>query len=500
MGRHDDKYKTHNRSHDNKRFRSSSGDRERKSKPSEEETVNFSFLDNKHFFHRVLMGYNIGEQLVDEPSDFWLFLAKYEALLRRNGQSVLTIATEIPTTSEMIPKEFNKGFLMNLKLKPSKNHIESRDDNGRPIDDNKMKIFSTIVKHYLDFKQKERFNKLRKLRKFQATLPIAAYEKEIVAAVKNESILILAGDTGCGKSTQVPQYLYKAGFDKIACTQPRRIACIGLSKRVSYEMLCEYGTEVGYQIRFERQKSAKTKILFITEGLLLRQLSDDENLSNYSVIIIDEIHERNLHGDFLLGIAKCLMRARPDMKIVLMSATINLKLFANFFEEEKAKIIEVPGRLYPIKMHFMPHLKNADLRLEKKSRSERLNPEPYIQILNMIDKKYPKEEKGDLLIFLSGLNEIQSVVDAAKDYAEKNQNWIILPLHSSLSMQDQDKVFDYAPDGLRKCIISTNIGEKFQICEFSRFKAMIWLGSACMVFDRLGSSPKIHSSQITDIK
>lgn len=102
---------------------------------------------------------------------------------------------------------------------------------------------------------------------------------------------------------------------------------------------------------------------------------------------------------------------------------------------------------------------NKELRLEKKSRSERLNPEPYIQVMNMIDKKYSKEEKGDLLIFLSGLNEIQSVVDAANEYAEKNENWIVLPLHSSLSMQDQDKAFDYAPEGIRKCIVSTNIGE-----------------------------------------
>lgn len=224
-------------------------------------------------------------------------------------------------------------------------------------------------------------------------------------------------------------------------------------------MLCEYGSQVGYQIRFERQKTAKTKIIFITEGLLLRQLSDDENLSNFSIIIIDEIHERNLYGDFLLGISKCLLRARPDVKIVLMSATININLFANFFKEEQARVIEVPGRLYPIKLHFMPHLMNPNLRLEKKSRSERLNPEPYIQIMSMIDKKYAKEEKGDLLIFLSGLNEIQSVVDGAKEYSDKNQNWMILPLHSSLSMQDQDKVFDYAPDGMRKCIVSTNIGE-----------------------------------------
>lgn len=142
-----------------------------------------------------------------------------------------------------------------------------------------------------------------------------------------------------------------------------------------------------------------------------------------------------------------------------MSATININLFANFFKDEQAKVIEVPGRLYPIKLHYMPHLMNPNLRLEKKSRSERLNPEPYIQVMTMIDQKYPKEEKGDLLIFLSGLNEIQSVVDAAREFSEKNQNWIVLPLHSSLSMSDQDKVFDYAPDGMRKCIISTNIAE-----------------------------------------
>lgn len=461
--RYEDKHSRNSRDAERrKRHRSSSNeDDRRRKKATEEDEVNFSFLDNKRFFHRLLMGYNVGEQLVDDPSDFWLFLSKYEALLRRSGQSVLAIKTDIPHTSETIPKEYHKNFLMNLKLKPSKNQTGSFNDEGKTIDESKVKIFLIIVTHYLDFKQKERFQKLRKLRRFQASLPIAAYEKEIVEAVKNESILVLAGDTGCGKSTQVPQYLHRAGFDKIACTQPRRIACIGLSKRVSHEMLTEYDTHVGYQIRFERQKTLKTKILFITEGLLLRQLSDDENLSNYSVIIIDEIHERNLNGDFLLGISKCLLRARPDVKIVLMSATININLFASFFKEEQAKVIEVPGRLYPIKLHFMPHLMNPNLRLEKKSRSERLNPEPYLQIMSMIDKKYPKEEKGDLLIFLSGLNEIQSVVDAAKEYSEKNQNWIILPLHSSLSMQDQDKVFDYAPDGMRKCIVSTNIGKMF---------------------------------------
>ncbi|KAL7030559.1 hypothetical protein ACKWTF_006707 [Chironomus riparius] len=446
------------------RYSSPSDERQRQNSPkrSAENNADFSFLNHKNFFHRVLMGYNISEQMVDDPSDFWRFLTKYENLLKRNLQNVLEIQTEAPSNELLIPKTYNKNFLMNFKLKPSKHQLESRsyEDKDRSIDDKKIQIFLTIVSHYLDFKQKERFAKLKKLRKFQSSLPIAAYENEIVEATKNESILIIAGDTGCGKSTQVPQYLYNAGFDKIACTQPRRIACIGLSKRVSHEMLCEYGSTVGYQIRFERQKTKETKIIFITEGLLLRQLSDDESLTQYSVIIIDEIHERNLYGDFLLGICKCLLRARPEVKIILMSATININLFANFFDEENARIIEVPGRLFPIKLHYMPHLMNPNLRLESKSKTERLNPEPYIQIMSMIDKKYPRDEKGDLLIFVSGLNEIQSIVDAAKEYSQRNENnWIILSLHSTLSMQEQDKVFDYAPDRMRKCVISTNIAE-----------------------------------------
>jgi HrpA-like RNA helicase len=154
-----------------------------------------------------------------------------------------------------------------------------------------------------------------------------------------------------------------------------------------------------------------------------------------------------------------------------MSATINLKLFSDFFSQEQAKVIEVPGRLFPIKLHYMPHLISPSaLSSGSKTRAERLNPEPYMQIMAMIDKKYPSSEKGDLLIFLSGLNEITSVVDAAKEYSDShNKNWIILPLHSSLSMSDQDKVFDYAPEGMRKCIVSTNIAETSITVDLVRF-------------------------------
>ena len=140
--------------------------------------------------------------------------------------------------------------------------------------------------------------------------------------------------TGCGKSTQVPQYLLQAGYAKIACTQPRRIACISLAKRVGFETLNDYGSEIGYQIRFERQKSVHTRVLFLTEGLLLRQVSTDPSLMAYDVIVLDEVHERHLHADFLLGVVKCLVQLRPDLKVILMSATINIKLFQDYFHGE----------------------------------------------------------------------------------------------------------------------------------------------------------------------
>ncbi|KAG6801736.1 ATP-dependent RNA helicase DHX34 [Apis mellifera caucasica] len=299
-----------------------------------------------------------------------------------------------------------------------------------------------------------------------ANLPVYQYKHEIIQTIKQERVVIIAGDTGCGKSTQVPQYLYSAGFQKIACTQPRRIACISLAKRVAFETLTENYNDVGYQIRFEKQKNQNTKITFITEGLLLRQLSGEFDLLFYDVIVLDEVHERHLHGDFLLGIMKCIINQRYDLKLILMSATINIELFSDYFAKENVKIIQVPGRLYPIQLLYKPII-IEDIRYK----NDRFNPSPYIQIMQMIDQKYSADEKGDLLIFLSGMSEISTVVDAAKEYSQKKNNWIILPLHSTLAISEQDKVFDYAPEGIRKCIVSTNIAETSITIDGIRFVA-----------------------------
>ncbi|XP_058118070.1 probable ATP-dependent RNA helicase DHX34 [Anopheles ziemanni] len=442
---------------------------------STEETnlINFSFLDYKTELNRVLRGYCARDQLVDDVNDFWLFVNKYETLLKRTGQPILPNPpneAQKESYTGRVPSEYNKALGCCLALRVPLEELRGRLGNSK-ITRTKLLQLLQIVAHYLDFRQREKFNKLRKLRQAQANLPVAKHREEIVEAVRNERVVVLAGDTGCGKSTQVPQYLYRAGYERIACTQPRRIACISLAKRVSHELLAEYRTEVGYQIRFERSKNTNTKIIFITEGLLLRQLASEDSLEQYSVIILDEVHERHLHGDFLLGIAKCLIRARPDLKLVLMSATINIKLFADYFSEEEARIIEVPGRLFPIKLHYMPQLQDVPVAGSsgKRSQTDRLSPEPYLQILQLIDQKYPPTEKGDVLIFLSGLNEITAIVDAAREYNEKNKNWIILPLHSTLSIAEQDKVFDYAPEGMRKCIVSTNIAETSVTIDGIRF-------------------------------
>ncbi|KAH9520121.1 DEAH (Asp-Glu-Ala-His) box polypeptide 34 [Bulinus truncatus] len=219
-------------------------------------------------------------------------------------------------------------------------------------------------------------------------------------------VIVVAGDTGCGKSTQVPQYLLEAGYEKIACTQPRRIACISLSKRVGHETLNEYGSEVAYQVRFDKSKTQATRILFLTEGLLLRQMKSDPLLELYNVIIIDEVHERHVNTDFLLGVLKCVVRQRSDLKLVLMSATININLFSHYFNN--APVLKVPGRLYPIELEYCP------IKIDDSVDSKRLDPRPYISIMQKIDHRYPSNERGDLLIFLSGMSEIMAVVEAAK--------------------------------------------------------------------------------------
>ncbi|XP_062995802.1 probable ATP-dependent RNA helicase DHX34 [Elgaria multicarinata webbii] len=327
----------------------------------------------------------------------------------------------------------------------------------------RVREFRLALLHFLDFCQKQSFARLARLQRERAALPMARYREPLLRAVASSQVVVVAGDTGCGKSTQVPQYLLAAGYAHVACTQPRRIACIALAKRVAHESLQQYGDQVGYQIRFESTRSPATRVVFLTEGLLLRQAQRQPTLPGYCVLIADEVHERHLHADFLLGVLRRLLLARPDLKLVLMSATINIRLFADYFGG--APVVQVPGRLFPITVLYEP------IRPEEKTsgRKERLDPRPFLRVLQAIDHKYPPEERGDLLVFLSGVAEIGALVEAAQTYATLTQRWVVLPLHSTLSVAEQDKVFDMPPPGVRKCIISTNIAETSVTIDGVRF-------------------------------
>uniref|UniRef100_A0A8C7X127 DEAH (Asp-Glu-Ala-His) box polypeptide 34 n=1 Tax=Oryzias sinensis TaxID=183150 RepID=A0A8C7X127_9TELE len=367
-----------------------------------------------------------------------------------------------------LPEEYDARYRINVSVctrdieeRLGKSDPRSRQRSSGP-GPQEISEFRLTLLHFLDFSQRQSFGKLAKLRQDQKNLPIFQYRDRIVELVKKHPVIVVAGDTGCGKSTQVPQYLLSAGFKHIACTQPRRIACISLAKRVSFESLNQYGSKVGYQIRFETTRTTATKLLFLTEGLLLRQIQQDGSLSQYQVMIVDEVHERHLHCDFLLGVLRSLLADRSDLRLILMSATINIKLFSSYFND--APVLQVPGRLFPIQVIYQPIPPE-----EQPSRSEKLDPRPYLRILQAIDQRYPPEERGDLLLFLSGVAEISTIQEACQIYATHTRRWIVLPLHSTLSLAQQDKVFDIAPPGVRKCIISTNIAETSVTIDGVRF-------------------------------
>uniref|UniRef100_A0A8B9GA92 DExH-box helicase 34 n=1 Tax=Amazona collaria TaxID=241587 RepID=A0A8B9GA92_9PSIT len=392
-----------------------------------------------------------------EIPNFWTF---FQRLRRFQHQRPGRDPTPAPPLPFPLPPHYDPRYRINLSVLPP-------GTDAAAIPAERRWEFRCALLHYLDFTQKRSFSKLLKLHRERAALPIAQYRERLLAAVARHPVVVVAGDTGCGKSTQVPQFLLGAGYSHVACTQPRRIACVSLAKRVALESLHQYGSQVGYQIRFESTRSAATRLLFLTEGLLLRQAQRDPALRAYAVLIADEVHERHLHGDVLLGVLRRLLPRRPDLKLVLMSATINIPLFSRYFGD--APVLQVPGRSFSISVIYQPIPKEDAPAAGKAGKWERLDPMPYLRVMQAIDHKYPAEERGDLLVFLSGVAEIGAVLEAAQTYAACTQRWIVLPLHSTLSVAEQDKVFDVPPPGVRKCILSTNIAETSVTIDGVRF-------------------------------
>jgi len=335
--------------------------------------------------------------------------------------------------------------------------------------------YRAMLAHYEDFRQKKTYSRLLKLRADQAALPMAPYEQHFISLLRDSQVVVLAGDTGCGKSTQLPQFLLRAGFSKVAVTQPRRISAIALCRRVAYETLNEHGDEVAYQVRFDSSRGRSTKVTFMTEGILLRRLVGDPMLLDFDCVVLDEVHERHLSTDFLLALLRAIVMQRPSLRVVLMSATINVDAYSAYFGG--APVVCVPGRLHPVKVVYLPpkEERGAAGGRESARRSredaaalatkggkrifERLSAAPYLSVIHRIDAEVPQDERGDVLVFLSGMDDISILADALSEYASRTGRWVVLKLHSSMAVEEQDRVFDVAEAGVRKCILSTNIAE-----------------------------------------
>ncbi|WP_136430045.1 ATP-dependent RNA helicase HrpA [Haemophilus influenzae] len=277
---------------------------------------------------------------------------------------------------------------------------------------------------------------------FPESVPVSQRKVEIQKLLSEHQVIVVAGETGSGKTTQLPKMCLELGFGNLGMighTQPRRIAARSVAARIAEELETELGGLVGYKVRFNDQISDDTQIKLMTDGILLAEIQNDRFLNQYSCLIIDEAHERSLNNDFILGYLKQLLPRRRDLKLIITSATIDVERFSKHFNN--APIIEVSGRTYPVEVRYRPVVEEND--------QDQLQG-----ILNAVDE-LQAEGRGDILIFMNGEREIRDTAEALQKQNLKHTE--ILPLFARLSAQEQNKIFH--PSGLNRIVLATNVAE-----------------------------------------
>ncbi|CAJ2658903.1 unnamed protein product [Trifolium pratense] len=305
------------------------------------------------------------------------------------------------------------------------------------------------------------------IEKQRQRLPVYKYRNAILYLVETHATTIIVGETGSGKTTQIPQYLIEAGWAAggrlIACTQPRRLAVQAVSSRVAQEMGVKLGDQVGYTIRFEDVTNQDETVLkFVTDGVLLREMMNDPLLTKYSAIMVDEAHERSISTDILLGLLKKIQRRRPELRLIIASATIEAKSMADFFRPRKKRrepeneenglkvepaILSVEGRGFNVQINFAEE-----------------PVQDYVQAaVSTVLLIHERESTGDVLVFLTGQDDIDAAVHLFNEEIQTNRKrssgLVVLPLYSGLPRADQELVFTPTARGKRKVVISTNIAE-----------------------------------------
>ncbi|KAI7744279.1 hypothetical protein M8C21_018114, partial [Ambrosia artemisiifolia] len=379
-----------------------------------------------------------------------------------------------------------------------------------------------IVKKALNVELKERQDKqkesdiVKAMCSFREKLPAYKMRSEFLKAVAANQVLVVSGETGCGKTTQLPQFILEEEISSlrgsncnIICTQPRRISAISVAARISNERGESLGETVGYQIRLESKRSEQTRLLFCTTGVLLRKLVQDPGLTGISHLLVDEIHERGMNEDFLLIILRDLLPKRPDLRLILMSATINADLFSKYFGN--APTIHIPGLTFPVQELFLEDVlektryavKSESDNYQGYSRRRRRQQESKIDPItekfeafeddadiSSVYKSYSAstrqsleawsgsetdlglveatieyicrhEGPGAILVFLTGWDEISKLLDNVKsnNFIGDPSKFLVLPLHGSMPTINQREIFDRPPSGMRKIVLATNIAE-----------------------------------------
>jgi len=294
---------------------------------------------------------------------------------------------------------------------------------------------------------------------FDDSLPIARESQKIIELIGSHQVVVIAGETGSGKTTQLPKLCLAAGrgaAGMIGCTQPRRIAARSVARRVAQELGVPVGGAVGFQVRFNDQVGPATRIKFMTDGILLAEMQSDRWLSAYDTLIIDEAHERSLNIDFLLGYLRQLLPKRPDLKVIVTSATIDTSRFAKHFHD--APVIEVEGRSYPVEVRYRP----LDTAREEEEGGEDLREARSTgdAIIAALEEITREDAQGDVLVFLPGEREIRDLHHALgkrRTLSNAFRHTEVLPLYARLSPRDQDRVFNPGPG--RRIVLATNVAE-----------------------------------------
>ncbi len=287
-------------------------------------------------------------------------------------------------------------------------------------------------------------------------LPVSERREDIARAIRENQVVIVAGETGSGKTTQLPKILLELGRTSIGHTQPRRIAARTIAERIAEELGSELGGLVGYQVRFTDRVGKDTRIKLMTDGILLNEIHRDRELRKYDAIIIDEAHERSLTIDFLLGYLRNLLPKRPDLKVVITSATIDPESFSRHFGG--APVVEVSGRTYPVEIRYRP-LVAETTDAEDDADDTPSDDRDYLQGINDALDELSREKPGDVLVFLSGENEIRDAEDAIR--GRNLPGTEVLPLYGRLSSAEQHRVFETSrtPGIRRRVVLATNVAE-----------------------------------------